>query len=169
MTELATARLVLRRPREDDLPTFFAIMSDPRAMRYWSTAPHASLEVTREWLARKIARNADGGEDFGIEFEGRLIGEVGAGRLPDFGFMLHPDFWGQGLATEASRVCIAHIFAAHDVPTLKADVDPRNLASLAVLTKLSFVVTGTAQNTFLLGDEWCDSVYLELERPGGDI
>jgi len=169
MTELATARLVLRRPREDDLPTFFAIMSDPRAMRYWSTAPHASLEVTREWLARKIARNADGGEDFGIEFEGRLIGEVGAGRLPDFGFMLHPDFWGQGLATEASRACIAHIFAAHDVPTLKADVDPRNLASLAVLTKLSFVVTGTAQNTFLLGDEWCDSVYLELERPGGDI
>lgn len=169
MTELATARLVLRRPREDDLPTFFAIMSDPRAMRYWSTAPHASLEVTREWLARKIARNADGGEDFGIEFEGRLIGEVGAGRLPDFGFMLHPDFWGQGLATEASRACIAHIFAAHDVPVLKADVDPRNLASLAVLTKLSFVVTGTAQNTFLLGDEWCDSVYLELERPGGDI
>lgn len=169
MTELATARLVLRRPREDDLPAFFAIMSDPRAMRYWSTLPHASLEVTREWLARKIARNADGGEDFGIEFEGRLIGEVGAGRLPDFGFMLHPDFWGQGLATEASRACIAHIFAAHDVPVLKADVDPRNLASLAVLTKLSFVVTGTAQNTFLLGDEWCDSVYLELERPGGDI
>lgn len=168
MIILQTARLRLRRPREDDLEAFFAIMSDPRAMRYWSTLPHASLDVTREWLARKIERTAAGGEDFCIEFEGRLIGEVGAGRLPDFGFMLHPDFWGQGLATEASRACIAHIFATHDVPALKADVDPRNVASLAVLKNLGFVVTGTAKDTFLLGDEWCDSVYLERERPRGD-
>jgi hypothetical protein len=37
-----------------------------------------------------------------------------------------------------------------------------------VLKNLGFVVTGTAKDTFLLGDEWCDSVYLERERPRGD-
>ena len=165
MTSIETARLRLRRPRPDDLPAFFEIMSDPRAMRYWSTLPHASEEVTRDWLARKIARNASGGEDFCIELNGQLIGEVGAGGLPDFGFMLHPDHWGHGFATEASSACIAHIFAAHDVPALLADVDPRNAASLAVLRRLGFVETGTAQRTFLLGDEWCDSVYLALPHP----
>ena len=48
---------------------------------------------------------------------------------------------------------------------LTADVDPRNAASLRVLGKLGFVETGRAERTFLLGDEWCDSVYLALPRP----
>jgi RimJ/RimL family protein N-acetyltransferase len=165
--ELRTARLRLRRPRWDDLDGFFTIMSNPLAMRYWSTLPHASPGVTQAWLEQKLQRTAAGGEDFVIERDGDLIGEVGAGRLPDFGFMLRPDCWGQGYATEASTACIAHIFATHDVPALEADVDPRNLASLAVLEKLGFVVTGTAEKTFLLGDEWCDSVYLALARPPG--
>lgn len=167
MIELRTARLVLRRARADDLDGFFTLMSDPRAMRYWSTLPHASPAVTLAWLDQKLERTAAGGEDFVIERDGELIGEVGAGRLPDFGFMLRPDCWGQGYATEAAAACISHVFAAHPIPTLEADVDPRNAASLAVLEKLGFVVTGTAENTFLLGDEWCDSVYLSLARPHG--
>ena len=165
MTVLRTARLLLRRPRAEDLEGFFAIMSDPRAMRFWSTLPHADREVTRAWLVRKLQRNAEGGEDFAIERDGRLIGEVGAGRLPDFGFMLHPDCWGEGLATEASRGFIDYVFGKPEVAELTADVDPRNAASLAVLHKLGFEVTGTAEKTFLLGEEWCDSVYLALKRP----
>lgn len=167
MTQIRTARLLLRRPRADDLDGFFTIMSDARAMRYWSTLPHASRSVTQAWLDQKLERTAAGGEDFVIERDGELIGEVGAGRLPGFGFMLRPDCWGQGYATEASAACVSHIFAAHDIPTLEADVDPRNAASLAVLGKFGFRVTGTARNTFLLGDEWCDSVYLSLARAHG--
>jgi RimJ/RimL family protein N-acetyltransferase len=48
---------------------------------------------------------------------------------------------------------------------LLADVDPRNVASLRVLDRLGFKETGRAERTFLLGDEWCDSVYLALQRP----
>lgn len=165
MTVISTARLVLRRPEAADLDGFFDIMSDPRAMRYWSTLPHADRETTRRWLERKLARNAAGGEDFAILCDGRLIGEVGAGRLPEFGFMLHPDWWGKGLATEASAAFIDYIFTTTEIDNLTADVDPRNAASLAVLRKLGFVVTGTAARTFRLGDEWCDSVYLALYRP----
>jgi ribosomal-protein-alanine N-acetyltransferase len=134
-------------------------------MQYWSTLPHASADVTRPWLARMIERNAAGGEDFLIEREGEVIGNVGAGRIPDFGFILHPDAWGHGYATEASAAFIGYVFRATNAPELLADVDPRNAASLKVLGKLGFAVTGTAENTFLLGDEWCDSVYLALKRP----
>lgn len=165
MIELRTPRLLLRRPRPDDLEAFHAIMSNPLAMRYWSTLPHPGIEVTRHWLQQMIDRTAAGGEDFAIEFEGRVIGDVGAGRLPEFGFMLHPDFWGRGLATEASRAFVDYAFDATAIDRLTADVDPRNAASLKVLGKLGFVVTGTATHTFLLGDEWCDSVYLSLPRP----
>jgi ribosomal-protein-alanine N-acetyltransferase len=163
--EIRTERLLLRRPRLDDLDAMFEIMSDPVAMRYWSTLPHASVDVTRPWLERKIARTADGGEDFVIEHEGRVIGDVGAGRLPDFGFMLRRDCWGKGFATEASRAFIDHAFRNTAATELRADVDPRNMASLRVLDRLGFVETGRAERTFLLGDEWCDSVYLVLRRP----
>ena len=30
---------------------------------------------------------------------------------------------------------------------------------------LSFVETGRAERTFLIGDEWCDSIYMALPRP----
>ena len=163
--EIRTERLLLRRPRLDDLDAMFEIMSDPVAMRYWSTLPHASVDVTRPWLERKIARTAEGGEDFVIEHEGRVIGDVGAGRLPDFGFMLRRDCWGKGFATEASRAFIDHAFRNTAATELRADVDPRNTASLRVLDRLGFVETGRAERTFLLGDEWCDSVYLVLQRP----
>lgn len=166
MIELRTPRLTLRRPRLDDLTAFYAILSNPLAMRYWSTLPHASIEVTRSWLERMIDRSASGGEDFVIEFEGRVIGDVGAGRLPEFGFMIDPGYWGRGIATEAARAFIDYAFEATPVDRLTADVDPRNLASLKVLEKLGFTITGTAERTFLLGTEWCDSVYLSLPRPG---
>ena len=107
---IATERLLLRRPRLDDLEPMFEIMSNPSAMRYWSTLPHASRDVTRPWLEQMIARTRAGGEDFLIEHQDRVIGTVGAGRLPDFGFIIHPDFWGRGFATEASRAFIDYAF-----------------------------------------------------------
>jgi [ribosomal protein S5]-alanine N-acetyltransferase len=162
---IRTERLLLRRPRPGDLEAFFGITSNPLAMRYWSTLPHADLSVTRTWLDNMLGREATGGQHFAIEFDGKVIGEVGAGRLPDFGFIIDPDFWGRGFATEASKAVIAHIFAVTDTPDLRADVDPRNAASLKTLHKLGFVETGRAERTFLLGEEWCDSVYLTLERP----
>ncbi|WP_240549749.1 GNAT family N-acetyltransferase [Devosia salina] len=163
--EILTERLLLRRPHMDDLDAMFEIMSNPSAMRYWSTLPHASKDVTGPWLERMIARTEAGGEDLIIEHEGRVIGDVGAGRLPDFGFIIHPDYWGRGFATEASLACIAHIFGNTAATELRADVDPRNVASLRVLARLGFVETGRAERTFLLGDEWCDSIYLTLPRP----
>ena len=163
--QIRTERLLLRRPRMDDLDAMFEITSNPVAMRYWSTLPHASRDVTRPWLEKMIARTAAGGEDFLIEFEGRIIGDVGAGRLPDFGFIIHPDYWGRGFATEASAAFIAYAFSETAATELCADVDPRNTASLKVLGKLGFLETGRAERTFLLGEEWCDSVYLALQRP----
>ncbi|RYE10251.1 MAG: N-acetyltransferase [Hyphomicrobiales bacterium] len=165
-TELRTERLLLRRPRPADLDAMFVLMSNPAAMRFWSTLPHADREVTAKWLAQMLARTADGGEDFVIEQEGKAIGFVGAGRLPEFGFMLHQDYWGRGIAVEASRAFIAYAFGELGVPELTADVDPRNAPSLKVLERLGFSVTGTAERTFLLGEEWCDSVYLRLGREG---
>lgn len=161
---IATERLILRRARIEDLQDVHAMLSHPAAMRYWSTPEHETLEQSRTWLAGMIS-SGPGNDDFVIVLGGRVIGKAGAWRLPEVGFLLHPDHWGKGLAHEAMVAVIAHLFAAHDVPELTADVDPRNAACLRLLAKLGFVETGRAERTLQWRDEWCDSVYLALRRP----
>lgn len=166
MTELVTPRLRLRRARAADLDALHAVLSNATAMRYWSTPPHADLQQTREWLDGMIAAAPDVSDDFVVEFQGRVIGKAGCWKLPEVGYILHPDHWGRGLATEALSAVIAHIFATRPIDVITADVDPRNEGSLRLLARLGFVETHRAQRTWLVGDEWCDSVYLALARPG---
>jgi [ribosomal protein S5]-alanine N-acetyltransferase len=162
---IVTPRLILRRARIEDLDDVHAMLSHPRAMRYWSTPEHETLEESRTWLEGMV-RGAPGEDDFLIEYQGRVIGKAGAWSLPEIGFLLHPDQWGKGLALEAMTAVTRHLFAAHDLPALTAEADPRNLASLRLLAKLGFVETGRAERTLQWRDEWCDSVYLALPRPG---
>jgi RimJ/RimL family protein N-acetyltransferase len=164
MSEILTPRLRLRRAHEGDAEALHAIFSQPAAMRYWSTPPHKDLAQTREWLASMIDAPADQSDDYIVEREGRVIGKAGFWRLPEIGYILHPDYWGQGLAHEALSAVIPHVFATFPVPALEADVDPRNEASLRLLAKLGFVETRRASRTWLVGEEWCDSVYLSLAR-----
>lgn len=161
MTTLTTARLVLRRARPDDLSAMHAVFSDPRATAYWSTLPYETLAQT---AAHVDSMTSPDGDEFIVELEGRVIGKAGSWKLPEIGYILHPDVWGRGIATEALTAVIDHLFASHAVPALIADVDPRNAASVRVLEKLGFAETHRASNTYCIGGVWSDSVYLSLAR-----
>jgi len=162
--EIVTARLRLRSARSDDLAAMHAVLSDPRATRWWSTPPHASLAETAAWLDSMIANGPDQ-PDFVVEREGKVIGKAGFWRLPEVGYILHPDHWGQGLAREAVAATIDHVFATREIDELTADVDPENAASIRLLERLGFVRTGFAERTLKIGDEWKDSFYYSLSRP----
>jgi RimJ/RimL family protein N-acetyltransferase len=133
-------------------------------MLYWSTPPHRSLDETRDWLDSMIVAPPAESDDFVIEHEGRVIGKAGCWRLPEIGYILHPEFWGRGLAREALAALIPRLFTRFPIPAITADVDPRNEASLALLRLLGFVETGRAERTWRIGDEYCDSIYLALRR-----
>ena len=165
MSEIRTARLRLRKARQDDLDALHAIMSDAEAMRYWSTPPHADVETTRAWLAGMIALPAEGADDYIVERDGRLIGKLGMWRTPEIGFLLDRAVWGQGYGLEALTAFAARALAER-TDYLTADVDPANLASLALLARVGFHETGRATRTWRVGDQWVDSVYMRLDRDG---
>lgn len=164
MVILRTPRLTLRPARESDLDAMHAILRDPHAAAYWSTPPHANAEQTREWLAGMIAIPPEAGEDFVVEFEGRVIGKAGFYRLPEIGFIFHPEMWGRGFATEALTVLLDRLFDFHGRDKAIADVDPRNANSLRLLHRLGFTETGYRERSWLIAGEWCDSVDLALSR-----
>jgi [ribosomal protein S5]-alanine N-acetyltransferase len=154
----------LRPLRVEDAAALHEAMRDPEVMRYWSTPPHESLEETSEFLRRGLE---SGAREFVIECEGEIAGRVALYGDDELGFFLLRRFWGLGLMTLALEELARHAFEEWGCGRLFADVDPRNEASLAVLERLGFRRTGAAPRTWLVGGEWCDSVYLELRRPQG--
>ena len=162
--ELPTERLVLRRARHEDLEAMHRVLSDDRAMHYWSTGPHADLAETERWLDSMITSPPDISDDFVVTLDGEVIGKMGAWRLPEFGFILRSDHWGRGYAREALAAFLDHAFRARGMEFLNADVDPRNTPSLKLLTDHGFVETGRAEGTWTTHIGLCDSVYLRLDR-----
>lgn len=160
--EFRTERLLLRRATMADLPTINRIMSDPRAMRFWSTLPHDNIAQTEAWLQSMVAADPATSDDFVVTRDGAVLGKFGAWRLPEFGYLIDPAEWGKGYASEAMVGFIARRRALGSTE-LTADVDPRNAASLRLLGRHGFTETHREARTFQVGDQWCDSVYLRLE------
>jgi RimJ/RimL family protein N-acetyltransferase len=159
--EIRTERLLLRRASMDDAAAMHVIMSDPRAMRYWSTPPHADLGETERWMASMVEADPAASDDFIVTLDGVLIGKLGAWKLPEVGFLIDAAHWGKGYASEAMTAFIERRRTLGSTE-LNADVDPRNLASLKLLERCGFEETHRAKGTWQVGDELCDSVYLKL-------
>jgi ribosomal-protein-alanine N-acetyltransferase len=166
-TILRTPRLILRRPRSDDVAAMHAILRDPLAMRYWSTLPHATLAESEAWMTKTIdAINAGKCDDFFIEHEGLLIGRVGLWDRNEIGFLFSPAVWGKGFAREALQAVIDRAFRERGYEEIRAEADPRNERCLRLLSRLGFRETGRAERTYHIGGEWSDSVYFTLTKPG---
>jgi len=160
--EIRTERLLLRRALAEDAEAMHAIMSDPVAMRYWSSLPHDDIAQTERWMASMVEADPATSDDFIVTLNGALIGKLGAWSLPEIGFLVDSAHWGHGYASEALAAFIDRRRSLGSTELI-ADIDPRNKAAWALLERHSFVETHRASRTFQLGKEWCDSVYLRLE------
>lgn len=163
MDEIRTKRLLLRRARMDDLDAIHALLSNPRAMRYWSSLPHTDITESEDWLRSMVDADPVVSDDFIVELDGRVIGKTGCWRFPEIGFLIDPAVWGQGYATEALSAFLKRRRELGTPAVIRADVDPRNAASLRLLKRHGFVETARKERTWQIGDEWCDSIYLELK------
>ncbi len=153
----------LRRLTRDDAPAMHALFADPEAMRYWSRLPHTELAETEAWIDAAIAAGEAGEADnYAVLLDGRLVGRVGLWRGNELGLIFSPEVWGTGVAREATRALIEKA-RERGVPSIMADIDPRNLRVARFLEKLGFRKTGAAKKTYKLGDFWADSDYLTLD------
>ena len=78
---------------------------------------------------------------WGLFRDGQLIGTVGVTE-GEIGYAVHPDHHRQGLASEACRTALAHAFGPMGLTAVAASVWADNQASLGLLSKLGFTVTG---------------------------
>jgi RimJ/RimL family protein N-acetyltransferase len=147
---IITDRLVLRRWTDADRPAFAAINGDPR-VHDWLGGP-ITAEAT-DTMVDRINAGIDA-QGFGLwaaeqRADGRLAGMIGlsrvaAGDLPvgpcvEIGWRLHPDLWGQGLASEGARAALDWGFGPGTLTEIVAFTAETNLASQAVMRRIGVV------------------------------
>lgn len=172
LPRLDAGRVVLRQLTDADVPALHAIFSDPRVMRYWSTAPLADPAAAAALLAEIDAgRRADAFYQWGIaRADDAVIGTVTLFQLvrehrrAEVGYALGADHWGRGLASAAVARLVRHAFEDLGLHRLEADTDPRNAASLRLLERLGFVREGLLRERWHVGGEVQDAIVLGLLR-----
>jgi ribosomal-protein-alanine N-acetyltransferase len=143
-----TPRLILREFLIDDVDALARVLSDPETMRFYP-APLDSAGV-EQWIARNLRRCAANGHGLWamvLKANGELVGDCGltiqdvegANEL-EIGYHVRRDLWGQGLATEAARICRDYGFARLCVDRLISLIRPENLASRRVAEKNGMAV-----------------------------
>ena len=152
---LKTDRLILRPQALADAPDLFAILSDPQAMRFWNRPAIARLAVVEELVREQQAAMAEGlCRYWTVRLNGGAIGSVDLSLIQqgsaELGFLLRPDHWGMGLASEAVGAVVAHGLAALRLTRLAAVVQTENRAAARVLEKNGFSVV--AARSVLLAD-----------------
>ncbi len=163
MNHIRTERMLLRPGKKEDIEQLHQIFSSPIAMKYWDTLPHLDTTETARFIEAMMATPLNQGEDFIVEFNGRVIGKAGFWKFPEIGFIFHPEYWGMGLAVEAVIALVDYGLQQRNLPAIFADVDPRNSRSIRLLENVGFIESHRESNTIKVGDHWCDSIYFILE------
>jgi ribosomal-protein-alanine N-acetyltransferase len=71
--------------------------------------------------------------------------------------VIHPQRWGQGIATATARELLRRGFTEHGRHRIFGTCDPRNVASAAVMRKVGMQYEGRMRGTALIRDGWRDS------------
>jgi RimJ/RimL family protein N-acetyltransferase len=151
--EVRTERLLLRQWREEDAEPLAEMHAHPG---YLATMLPLDLAQTRTQILQfSIQWREEGFSLWAVEEleSGRLVGRVGLMRHHDWplapdpvevGWALHPDWWGQGLATEGGRAAVESWRDYLDDPQLISITRPENRRSRAVMERLGLTLRGEA-------------------------
>jgi RimJ/RimL family protein N-acetyltransferase len=146
MSEVETARLLLRPWQADDLAEFTRLLTDPVVTRYIVVHTPFSPQDVAELSERTLEqweRNGFGPWAAIENATGRWVGRMGLNELPDWpgphkvevGWELHREFWGRGLATEGGRAGVRYGFETVGLERIISATMAANAASRRVMEK----------------------------------
>jgi len=149
---LETARLWLRWPRASDEAAIHRFCSSPEVALATARIPYPYPPGSAQRFIYAAREGNASGRDLTLvmtpskgkpEAIGSIsLGSRGLDRLT-LGFVLAPEFWGKGLATEAAWAMVDTGFTLAPAVEILASAAVDNLGSRRVLEKCGFVVVST--------------------------
>lgn len=172
---LTTQRLHLRPLTLADAESLFSYFSIDEVMTYYDLETFKSVEEAKKLINIWNDRfKNDESCRWAItlkEDTSRAIGTCGFHNLSkennraEIGYEFHPDYWGKGLATEASKKLIDYGFNTLHYRRLEAFIDPRHGASKKVLQKSGMETEGVLREYFFEKGVFVDAEILSILNP----
>lgn len=171
---LTTERLRLRLHEHRDAHALQRIYSRANVARYLLDEPWSEADAVRH-VSERIGQAGldDGGSKLAlvIEHNGLTIGDVALwltapGRtVAEIGWVLDPEWGGQGLASEAVRAVLRTAFTHYRLHRVVAQMDARNDGSAKLAHRVGMTAEAHLRQNWWSKGEWTDTlVYGALAR-----
>ncbi len=155
---IETERLRLRAPVIGDFEAYATMWADPRVTAFIGGTPRTRNESWTRFIGMHglWALCGYGYWLFADKQTDALVGVGGLANfergipmldgMPEAGWAVAPDHWGQGLVTEAMRTVLHYSDTELRAPVVRCIIDPGHGASEHVAAKLGFIRIGQGEH-----------------------
>lgn len=168
-------RVNLREMEEKDWVDVHKYASQEKACQYQPWGPNSEQEsedfVKQVILDAKRKNRSRFVFTIIVKENGKMIGagEINirdyTNRVGELAYIINPEYWGLGYATEVAKVLIPFGFNQLNLHRIFATCDPRNIGSSRVLEKVGMTKEGRLRENLMIKDDWRDSlIYIILEQ-----
>ena len=166
---LFTQRLSMYQMEESDWPLFLALHRDPQVLKYCFDMPMESLIRNRfeirlpKWNAKSrhplclLIINNQTKQPVGV------TGFAYDGETAELGYLLLPEYFNKGYATESLRAVIDWAWKECGIRQFKAVVTRGNIGSEKVLSKCGLTHTDTLFKVHTIGEKLYDDLIYTLK------
>ena len=171
-TGLKTERIYLREFQVSDWQEVHIFASQERVCRYQPWGPN-SLKESQSFVKQVLV---DSEKEPRTRYALAIINNnenrlIGAGELNirdihnkkgEIGYIINPNYWGKGIATDVATLLIGFGFHQLQLHRIYATCDPRNIGSIRVLEKAGMTKEGRIRGDLLMKDGWRDSLLFSV-------
>ncbi|MNK04844.1 Ribosomal-protein-serine acetyltransferase [compost metagenome] len=167
LPDIETNRLLLREQRLSDAQALFQLRTNTEVMRYidrpWPKAVKDS-EAAIQTINQQFYKGMSLVWAITLKDNPELmIGNVGywrtdlANHRAEIGYMLHPDYWRQGILSEGLVAAIDFGFNTVGFHSIFANINPGNDASRQLLLKHNFIKEAYFREDYYFEGKFLDS------------
>lgn len=151
MPTVETKRLILRPVQLDDDKDMFEYCSDEDVIKYLWFEKHDSIEFSRYIIEKLFLNRVDVGipEAYAIVIKesNKMIGTIDVNQVyfnevGVIGYVIHKDYWGKGIVSEALETLIPILFYHCGFYRLEINHCADNVGSARVIEKAGFIQEG---------------------------
>ena len=162
---IETPRLLLRRMRVSDRDDMYDYAKREEVTRYLLWKSHKTRDHTSRYLNYVVSLYKTGEFfDFAIEYKEnrKMIGTCGLASVDpkndsvEIGYVLSPDYWGKGIATEALGAILRFAFCDMRVNRAEARYMAENEPSRRVMEKCNMTFEGVQRQKIFVKEKYRD-------------
>lgn len=164
---LETDRMILRQVKTTDVDAIFQLRNDTQTVEYTARPPYESKKEAVDQINKMLDAYLSGdGLSWSITLKGsdEMIGGIGFWRMirehyrAEIGYSLLPQYWNQGLMTEAIKKVVPFGLDEVGLHSIEANLNPHNMASIRILEKAGFVKEGYFKENYYFNGRFDDTL-----------